>query len=442
MALYVAVKFSQEEMPKLYDPGPLQDLQVQDFIVVPRAGTEDVGFVACLEHKSIHQLKLRREPYPRVARKATPDEVEAWWRRKALEREAMIVCKQKSQELHLDIKISHVRYEMGEPKAVFQFTSEQRVDFRQLVKDLSAILKVRIELWQMGIRDEARFVDGFGVCGLQTCCSTWLTEFRPITIKMAKDQDITLPPAKLSGQCGRLLCCLSYEVDQYRQMSRESLPKGATVTWEGKEMIIIDRNLIGRTYLITDHQGTYKTVKAEELAGSDVKVPAQMKSVGKRMGKPGDRRPSASDEQVERPTDSSSGEVPFVEVVVATTKPVIPLETVEPEGADGEMEGPEGSEERGSRRGRRGRRRGPKNRGDAPAGDRPTGERPASAEPPPAPPAADKPRRSEPRERQRPRPPAGELPPTAPPTEAGGEPPADGAPAKRNSRNRKRHRNR
>lgn len=440
MALYVAVKFSQDEMPIIYDPGPLQDLKPQDFVVVPRAGSQDVGFVACLEHKSIHQLKLRREPYPRVARKASPEEVEAWWKRKALEREAMMVCKQKAHELRLDIKISHVRYDMTEPKAVFQFTSEQRVDFRQLVKDLSALLKVRIELWQMGIRDEARFVDGFGVCGLQTCCSTWLTEFRPVSIKMAKDQDISLPPAKLSGQCGRLLCCLSYEVDQYRQMSREALPKGSTVTWEGKEMVIIDRNLIGRTYLITDQQGTYKTVKAEELQGTEVKVPAQMKSMGKRMGKPNERRSSASATEVQVPDDpSSSGEVRFTEVAAAATPPVLPPEPVEPEGVDGEVEAEDQQGERSGRSRRRGRRRGGKNRGgEAPAGDQPA---PSADAKPHQPPAEPKPRRNDQRDRQRPRPPAGEAPPQQPPA-AEGEASGEGAPQKRNFRPRKRPRNR
>ncbi|CAN5307934.1 hypothetical protein BH09SUM1_BH09SUM1_28980 [soil metagenome] len=286
MALYVALKFSQEEMPKVFDPGVFQDLQPQDFVVVPRGSGEDVAFVATLEHKSVQSLKLRPEPYPRVLRRASEQEVEAWWLRKQAERRAFIVCKEKAREMNLDIKISHARCDMKENKAIFHFTSEQRVDFRNLVKDLGALLKMRIELWQIGVRDEARLLDGFGVCGLQTCCSTWLTEFRPITIKMAKDQDINLPPAKLSGQCGRLLCCLSYEVDQYREMTKGALPKGATVKWgDGKQGVIVDRNLVAATYLVAEEGVGLQTIKAEELVG-EARVPDQMRRQGKKFGKP------------------------------------------------------------------------------------------------------------------------------------------------------------
>lgn len=286
MALYVAAKFSQEEMPKIFDPGAFQDLKPQDFVVVPRGDSEDIAFVSALEHKSIHQLKLRRDPYPRVLRRASTVEVESWWKRKGMERQAFIVGKEKARELKLDIKISHVRIDPKDNKAIFHFTSDQRIDFRALVKELNALLKLRIELWQIGVRDEARMVDGFGMCGLQTCCSTWLTEFRPITIKMAKDQDINLPPNKLSGQCGRLLCCLSYEVDQYREMAKAALPKGATITIEGKEMVIVDRNLVGGSYLMSDGAGTMKNIKAEQLAGLEVRIPDQLKRFGKKFTLP------------------------------------------------------------------------------------------------------------------------------------------------------------
>lgn len=283
MAMFLAAKFSQEEMPVTYDPGGLNDLKPQDFVVVPRNGTEDIAFVAALEYKSVHQLKLRRSPYPKVLRRATEQEIEAWWSRKGEERRALVIAKEKARELKLDIKISHVRIDPKEHKAIFHFTSDQRVDFRQLVKDLNALLKLRIELWQIGVRDEARMVDGYGVCGQQTCCSSWLKEFRPITIRMAKDQDINLPPSKLSGQCGRLLCCLSYEVDQYRAMAREALPKGATVKWGGKTGVIVDRNLVARTYLVAEEGGATQLVKEEEIEGREAMVPEQMRRQGKKF---------------------------------------------------------------------------------------------------------------------------------------------------------------
>jgi cell fate regulator YaaT (PSP1 superfamily) len=365
MALLVAVKFSQEEMPVLYDPGSLEEVKPQDFVVVPRGESEDVGFVACLEHKSSEQLKLRKQPFVRATRRATPEEVEGWWRRKALEREAMILCKDKARDLRLDIKISHVRYDMHEEKAIFHFTSDQRVDFRSLVRDLGSALKVRIELWQIGVRDEARFIDGFGVCGLQTCCSTWLKDFRPVTIKMAKDQDINLPPVKLSGQCGRLLCCLSYEVDQYRQMGREALPKGATVEWEGKQLLIVDRNLVAKTYLVSDGQGGLKSMKAEDLTGATAKVPDQMKRVGKQLSvEMPKERPAGGGSRGERPAPPvvadrapSSVEVPKVEEV--TSLRINP--ELEPEEVDG---GEEGAADPGRKRSRRGRRGGRGRGGD------------------------------------------------------------------------------
>lgn len=278
--LLIAAKFSQDEMPKIFDPGKLQDLKPQDFVVVPRGESQDVAFVANLEHKSKQQLKLRRDPYPRVLRRATEEEVEAWWNRKALERKAMVLCKEKARELNLDMKISHVRIDMSDNRAIFHFTSDHRVDFRLLVRQLSAILRMRIDLWQIGVRDEARMLDGYGICGLQTCCSSWLKEFRPITIRMAKDQDINLPPAKLSGQCGRLLCCLSYEVDQYKQLTKEALPKGATVRFDGKQGVIVDRNLLKGTYLVTDESGAFHTLKHEEIGPDGAKIPEQMKRFG------------------------------------------------------------------------------------------------------------------------------------------------------------------
>lgn len=297
MALFIAAKFSQEEMPKTFDPGPLQDLKPQEFVVVPRNGSEDIAFVASLEFKSVHQLKLRRDPYPRVLRRATVDEVESWWARKAEERRAMVLAKEKARELKLDIKISHARIDPTDNRAVFHFTSDQRVDFRMLVKELSAILKLRIELWQIGVRDEARMLDGFGVCGLQTCCSSWLKEFRPITIRMAKDQDINLPPTKLSGQCGRLLCCLSYEVDQYRQLAKEALPKGSTLDWDGKQVIIIDRNLVAGTYVVAEQGGTTHVIKLSELGEAVAHVPQQMKKFGRKAA--GDAAPEAMGEALE-----------------------------------------------------------------------------------------------------------------------------------------------
>ncbi|MDX1971673.1 MAG: regulatory iron-sulfur-containing complex subunit RicT [Candidatus Sumerlaeia bacterium] len=280
-------------IPKRYFVGSIEDLKVQDFVVANRDGTEDVGFVAALEWVSQEQLNLRKDITAPLNRKASEAEKDAFFVRKAHERKALTLCKRKAEALQLPMKVSMARIDARNGKYIFHFTSEQRVDFRLLVKELSEELKARIELWQIGVRDEARAIDGFGVCGLQTCCSSWLTEFRPINIRMAKTQDINLPPAKLSGQCGRLLCCLSYEVDQYKEMGRQMLPKGATIKVEGRDGVIIDRNLLLQTYTIQFAEGGSSVLKAEDIG--EVRIPEQMK----RMAEVFDRQGTEDSEEDE-----------------------------------------------------------------------------------------------------------------------------------------------
>jgi len=379
------IKFSNEEMPALYLPGPAEDVQPEEFVLAQREDGEDIGFVAGLEWVSQQQMVLRRKPLKSVVRRATPDEKEVFFTRRALERKALTLCKEKAEQQNLPMKVTAVRVAPADGRLVFQFTSEQRVDFRQLVRELSLILHTRIELWQIGVRDEARMVDGFGICGLRTCCSSWLTDFRPISIRMAKEQDINLPPGKLSGQCGRLLCCLSYEVDQYKAMGREMLPKGATITVEGKPAVIVDRNIIACRYQVAFEDGSTATVAVGEVA--DGKVPEQMKRMATSMKSraktpPPDvnATPVADDEDIPPPPR---------EVVVSTDSSA----ALEPEEAEGE-EGD--SEERRNRRRRR--RRGGRERekpSDGPPAAKPREAREQRPAPPP-------PRRSQPPQESKP----------------------------------------
>jgi cell fate regulator YaaT (PSP1 superfamily) len=283
MPRILAVKFSTLDMPKYFMPGAVDDARTDEFIVVPVEGDPMIGFVAAIEYRATEHLDLRPAPYPDTIRRATLDEVERWWESRAFERKALLESKERARALNLPIKVSTARYYDTSKRLVLHFTSETRVDFRTLVKDLAATLMVRVELWQVGIRDEARMLDGFGVCGQKTCCSTFLKEFKPISVRMARDQEINLPPTKLTGQCGRFLCCLSYEVDQYREMSREALPKGSTVRWGPKSGVVVDRNLIARTYLVRDETGSLVSVKADELGDAKVDVPEQMKKFGRAL---------------------------------------------------------------------------------------------------------------------------------------------------------------
>lgn len=283
MPRILAVKFSTLDMPKYFMPGAVDDARTDDFVVVPVEGDQMIGFVAAIEYRATEHLDLRTAPYPDTMRRATLDEVERWWESRAFERKALLESKERARALNLPIKVSTARYHEASKRLVLHFTSETRVDFRTLVKDLAATLMVRVELWQVGIRDEARMLDGFGICGQKTCCSTFLKEFKPISVRMARDQEINLPPTKLTGQCGRFLCCLSYEVDQYREMAREALPKGSTVRWGAKSGVIVDRNLVARTYLVRDETGSLVSVKADELGEAKVDVPEQMKKFGRTL---------------------------------------------------------------------------------------------------------------------------------------------------------------
>lgn len=156
-----------------------------------------------------------------ILRVATEEDGAAWDAQRAKEEQARRYCQEHAKELGLTMKVSRVDFSLDGKKGVCYFTSEGRVDFRQLVRDMSARFSSRIRMVQVGARDEAGLLGGIGVCGRTLCCSTWLTDFKPISIQMAKRQNLSLNPSKISGQCGRLLCCLAYENDQYPSAKRK-----------------------------------------------------------------------------------------------------------------------------------------------------------------------------------------------------------------------------
>ena len=157
-----------------------------------------------------------------ILRLADSDDSEAHDRQQLNEDQGKRYCQQRAKELGLDMKVSRVDFTLAGSKATFYFTANGRVDFRQLVRDLARRFSVRVKMVQVGARDEAALLGGIGVCGRTLCCSTWLKDFRPISIQMAKRQNLSLNPSKISGQCGRLLCCLAYEDPQYRKKRRVS----------------------------------------------------------------------------------------------------------------------------------------------------------------------------------------------------------------------------
>src|SRR6185369_2072732 len=159
-----------------------------------------------------------------IRRKATPEDMATLERNARKEMEAYDFCAKRIMERGMEMKLVSVEYLFDGSKAVFYFTADGRVDFRELVKDLAHAFHTRIEMRQIGVRDESKMVGGIGICGRELCCSSYLREFEPVSVKMAKEQNLALNPSKISGQCGRLLCCLSYEFETYCSL-RKGLPK-------------------------------------------------------------------------------------------------------------------------------------------------------------------------------------------------------------------------
>ncbi len=190
--------------------------RVKDYAVVEAEKGEDMGMVNLVEIPP--SVKVDRSgPLKRVIRKANDADFIKYQANKAIELRAREACRQKIVVHNLDMKLVDCEYQLDGSKITFYFTAEKRVDFRELVKDLAGEYRTRIELRQIGVRDEAKRLGGYGVCGRKLCCSSWISEFAPITTQAAKEQNLPLNPNKLAGVCGRLKCCLMYERDFYNQ---------------------------------------------------------------------------------------------------------------------------------------------------------------------------------------------------------------------------------
>lgn len=161
------------------------------------------------------------QPLKKVVRKATPEDDACEAENRVKEKEAFAICMEKILKHGLDMKLIDVEITFDHNKLIFYFTSDERVDFRELVKELAAVFRTRIELRQIGVRDEAKMMNGIGICGRALCCATFLGDFQPVSIKMAKEQSLSLNPTKISGICGRLMCCLKYEEDVYEELNKK-----------------------------------------------------------------------------------------------------------------------------------------------------------------------------------------------------------------------------
>ncbi len=206
------------------------------------------------------------QPARSVVRLATPEDQARDQENRSHERHALSICAAKLRRHALPMKLLRAEYTHDRSRVIIFFSAEGRVDFRELVKDLASALRTRIELHQVGARDEARLLGGFGRCGRGLCCHAWMSGFEPVSMKMAKDQDLALNPTKFSGQCGKLMCCLRYESDFYRE-ARQGLPKvGATITTEAGPAKVVEINIpTGVVRVEYAETGARATLSAEEV---------------------------------------------------------------------------------------------------------------------------------------------------------------------------------
>lgn len=236
MIKVVGVRFKTAGKVYYFDPTDI-DVKLNDFVIVETARGIEFGHVV-IGPKMVSQDEIVA-PLKTVIRIAEDEDFVIHRQNKAKAKEAMAICEAKVLEHSLEMKIVDVEYTFDNNKVIFYFTADGRIDFRELVKDLAAIFRTRIELRQIGVRDEAKMIGGIGPCGKECCCTQFLGEFEPVSIKMAKEQSLSLNPTKISGLCGRLMCCLKYEQDNYEEILARMPQVGAIVkTPQGRGTIV------------------------------------------------------------------------------------------------------------------------------------------------------------------------------------------------------------
>ncbi len=266
MKVIVGVRFKKPGKIYFFDPGNLH-VNIKTKVIVETALGEELGEVVA--KKKVLPNTTFSTPLKTIVRLANYKDIKHYEDNKKKEKEAFKICEEKIKKLHLDMHLTDVQYSFDNSKLLFCFTADGRIDFRELVKELAAIFKTRIELRQIGVRDEVRRIGGNGICGRELCCCSFLNNFETVSIKMAKEQNMSLNPAKISGNCGRLMCCLKYEQEVYEE-KLSHLPKiGAIVkTEEGEGVIDSIETLreIVKVKLKDDNDETYyKKYNASEL---------------------------------------------------------------------------------------------------------------------------------------------------------------------------------
>lgn len=241
MAEVISVRFKEVGKNYYFDPKD-KKYNTGDNVIVETARGLEFGTVT-IANREIDDEEIT-SPLKPVIRLATEKDVETVNENKEKEKSAFEICNKKIAAHNLEMKLVDVEYTFDRNKILFYFTADGRVDFRDLVKDLASVFRTRIELRQIGVRDESKKVGGLGICGRPFCCNTFLGDFQPVSIKMAKEQNLSLSPVKISGTCGRLMCCLKYEQEAYEHLLRVTPKHGAIVETKDGKGTVVDNNLL------------------------------------------------------------------------------------------------------------------------------------------------------------------------------------------------------
>lgn len=265
----IGVRFKKTGKVYYFDPNE-HHIQLNRHVIVETVRGIEFGEVVIVNKKVGEDDVVL--PLKKVIRVATEQDKEQVEKNKALAKDAYDICAEKIVDHKLEMNLADVEYTFDRNKVIFYFTAEGRIDFRNLVKDLAAKFKTRIELRQIGVRDEAKLLGGIGPCGRMLCCSTFLGDFEPVSIKMAKDQNLSLNPAKISGLCGRLMCCLKYENDAYEEAKKQLPDHGEKVNTPYGAGVVVGLNILEKVIQIKIYESEnvieYTLDELQEEAGT------------------------------------------------------------------------------------------------------------------------------------------------------------------------------
>ncbi len=279
MAEIVGIRFKKAGRVYYFDPAGI-DLEVNDYVVVQTSRGLELGHVVIAPRQVL--VSEVTTPLKPVVRKAEPEDISRTQELEDKEEAALIECGKLIAKLNLPMKLLSAEYNLDGNRLTFFFSAAERVDFRGLVRELTNRFKIRVELRQVGPRDEAKLIGGFGRCGRPLCCMSFLTEFDPVSIRMAKEQNLPLNPVKISGVCGRLMCCLGYESEQYHDM-KENLPKeGQQVSTAMGVATVVSGNPIKGTVLVKLESQATVELPLTEVTIEGERLNKQRKKQGQR----------------------------------------------------------------------------------------------------------------------------------------------------------------